>query len=223
MSVITQANPLAPASEAFRVLRTNLQFAGLDQPLQSVVITSATPGEGKSTTAANLAVACAQSGMSVCLLDADLRRPTLHRLFRVPNWRGLTTALIGEGGLDAALQPGGVEGLTLLTSGPLPPNPAEMLGSGQMTQLLAELERRFDLVVIDTPPVLAVTDAAVLAPRVHGVLLVVRSGQVPRQQVARARDALAAVQARLLGVVLGAVKAEERDGYYYSYSYGREA
>lgn len=221
MSVITKANPLAPASEAFRVLRTNLQFAGLDEPLKSVLITSTSPGEGKSTTAANLAVACSQSGLNVCLLDADLRRPTLHKLFRVPNWRGLTTALIGEGGLEAALQPSGVDGLTLLTSGPLPPNPAEMLGSGHMTELLAELERRFDLLIIDTPPVLAVTDAAVLAPRADGVLLVVRAGGVPRQQAARARDALTAVQARLIGAVLDGVKPEKKAGHYY-YSHGEE-
>ena len=221
MSIITHTDPLSPASEAFRVLRTNLQFAGLDQPLKSVLITSASPGEGKSTTAANLAVTCTQSGMNVCLVDADLRRPTLHKSFRVKNWCGLTTALIGEGGLEAALQPGGLDGLTLLTSGPLPPNPAEMLGSGRMVELLAELERRFDLVIVDTPPVLAVTDAAVLASRMDGVLLVVRSGQVPRQQVAQARDALAAVQARLLGVVLGAVKPEKKADYYYSYGTGR--
>lgn len=218
-ALIAHRDPQAAASEAYRVLRTNLQFAGVDQPLRSVLITSATPGEGKSTTAANLAVAFAQSGMEVCLLDADLRRPTIHKLFGVENWRGLTSALINQGGLDAALQPSGVPGLTLLTSGPLPPNPAEMLASAQMAALLDELEQRFEMVLIDTPPVLAVTDAAVLAPKADGALLVVRAGRVARQQVVQARAALTAVQARVLGAVLGCVQPEPHSGYYY-YSYG---
>lgn len=220
-AVICHTEPLAPAAEAFRVLRTNLQFMGLDEPLKSVVITSASPGEGKSTSAANLAVAFAQAGQNTCLVDADLRRPTVAKLFGVDNWIGLTSALISQDGLEGTVQPSRVPGLTLLTSGPVPPNPAELLGSQRMADLLAELEAKFDVVIIDTPPVLAVTDAAILAPKTGGVVLVVRSGEVPRQQVQRAREALETVRARILGVTLSGVKAEGRDGYYY-YSYEKE-
>ncbi|HYG57419.1 MAG TPA: CpsD/CapB family tyrosine-protein kinase [Symbiobacteriaceae bacterium] len=215
--VVTYHDPSAVASEAYRVLRTNLQFMGLDEPLKSVLVTSSTPAEGKSTTAANLAVSFAQAGHSVCLVDADLRRPTIAKIFRVENWLGLTTALIGQGGLDACLRPGCVDGLTLLTSGPVPPNPSELLGSARMVSLLATLEERFDMVIIDTPPVLAVTDAAVLGPKVGGVLMVVRSGGVDHKQAQRAKASLEAVKARMLGVVLSAVQTEGKDGYYYYY------
>ncbi len=215
--VITHHDPGAPASEAFRVLRTNLQFMGLDKPLKSVIVTSATPGEGKSTTIANLAVAFAQTGARVCLVDADLRRPTVAKNFGVQNWAGLTTALIGQAELDSCLQETAVSGLTVLTSGPIPPNPAELVGSRRMADLLRTLEERFDIVLVDTAPVLAVTDAALLSRSVDGVLLVVRSGQVDYHQVNRAKEALEQVKARVLGVVLGAVKPEGRDGYYYYY------
>lgn len=215
--VVTHADPTAAASEAFRVLRTNLQFMGLDKPLRSIVITSATPGEGKSTTAANLAVAFAQAGTSVCLVDADLRRPMVAKYFGLANWTGLTTALVSAEGLDSCLVESSVPGLTVLPSGPIPPNPAEILGSGRMTKLLGELEERFEMVVVDTPPLLAVTDAAVLAPKVGGVILVVRAGQVARQQAEKAKAALESVQAKILGVVLDAVEAKGAEGYYYYY------
>lgn len=212
-------DPKGPAAEAFRVLRTNLQFMGLDAPLKSLLVTSAAPSEGKSTVSANLAVSFAQAGSNVCLVDADLRKPRLHKVFGADNWRGLTTAVVNQNGLEADLQPTGVEGLTLLTSGPIPPNPAEILGSGRMQNLLTELEERFDMVVLDTPPTLAVTDAIVLAPRVGGAILVVRAGHVARQQVKRAQEALAAVKANLLGVVLDGVKNDDPKGGYYYYSY----
>lgn len=217
--VVTHADPTAAASEAFRVLRTNLQFVGLDKPLKSIVVTSATPGEGKSTTAANLAVAFAQAGGSVCLIDADLRRPTIAKLFGLSNWSGLTNALVGQDDLSTYLMDSAISGLSILPSGPIPPNPAELLGSGRMSKLLAHAEEKFDMVVVDTPPVLAVTDAAVLAPKVGGVVLVVRAGKVARRQASQARDALAVVKAKVLGVVLDAVEAKGRDGYYYYYYY----
>lgn len=218
-AVITHREPGAIASEAYRVLRTNLQFLGLDTPLRSMVVTSATPGEGKSTTAANLAVAFAQTGARVCLLDADLRRPTVARIFGVENWVGLTTALIGQSPVDECLQETQVPGLTVCPSGPIPPNPAELLASGRMTALIGELEQRFDMLLIDSPPVLAVTDPAVMAPKVGGALLVVRSGVSSRAQIQRAKESLEAVHARILGVVLSAVSARGGEGYYY-YNYG---
>lgn len=219
-ALITHRDPMAAASEAFRVLRTNLQFMGLDKPLKSVLVTSATPGEGKSTVSANLSVAFAQNGANVCLIDADLRRPTLHKIFGMDSYPGLTTALLGGGGgSDNAIMKTDVPGLKLIPSGPIPPNPAELLGSGKMEKFLRELEERFDMVIVDTPPVLAVTDAAVLAPKLGGVLMVTRAGNVARQQVIRAKQALEAVKANVLGAVLDGVQAEGREGYYYYYYY----
>jgi capsular exopolysaccharide synthesis family protein len=219
-ALITHRDPMAAASEAFRVLRTNLQFMGLDKPLKSVLITSATPGEGKSTVAANLAVAFAQNGANVCLIDADLRRPTIHKIFGIGSYPGLTTALLGDASHhEQAAVKTEVPGLKVIPSGPIPPNPAELLGSGKMERFLRELEERFDMVIIDTPPMLAVADAAVLAPKVGGVLMVTRAGEVARQQVVRAKQALDAVKANVLGAVLDGVSPEGRDGYYYYYYY----
>lgn len=217
--LVVHLDPLGGPAEAFRSLRTNLQFMGLDKPLKTILLTSASPSEGKSTVSANLAVSFAQAGGSVCLVDADLRKPRVHKVFGVENWRGLTSEVVNQNGLEANLQPSAVQGLTLLTSGPIPPNPAELLGSARMLKLLGELEERFDTVIIDSPPLLAVTDAAVLAPRVGGVILVVRVGGVARQEVKRAQEALAKVKANLLGVTLVGVKNDGRDGsYYYYYS-----
>lgn len=217
--LVTQVDPMSSASEAFRVLRTNLQFMGLDRPLKTLLVTSATPSEGKSTVAANLAIAFAQAGGSVCLVDADLRRPRIAKIFGVDNWKGLTNAVVSLNGLEGylTLAPR-VAGLTLLTSGPVPPNPAEVLASARMGLLLENLRDRFDTLIVDTPPLLAVTDAAVLAPKADGVLMVVRSGHVARKQTARAKEALEAVKARVLGTVLTAVEAEGHEGYYY-YTY----
>lgn len=216
--LVAHLNPGAASSEAFRVLRTNLQFMGLDRPLRVIAVTSATPGEGKTTIVANLAVTFAQTGAKVCLVDADLRLPTVAKVFGLTNWAGLTTGLVNQGGLDEYLQETAIPGLTVLASGPVPPNPAELLGSGRMAKLLADLRSRFDVVLVDTPPVLAVTDAAVVAPRVDGMLLVVRTGRVARQQVLHARQALEAVKANVLGVVLGGMEAR-RNGSYYYYHY----
>ncbi|MGE5674976.1 MAG: CpsD/CapB family tyrosine-protein kinase [Mycobacterium leprae] len=217
--LITHQDPGAAASEAFRVLRTNLQFMGLDKPLKSIMVTSATPSEGKSTVAANLAVAFAQAGSRVCLVDADLRRPMVAKTLGLTNYAGLTTALISQEGLEGHLQETDIPGLTVLASGPVPPNPAELLATKRMNTLLAQLEEQFDMVIVDSAPVLAVTDAAVVAPKVGGTLLVVRAGQTPRQEARLAKEALEAVKANVLGVVLGAIKAEGHQGYYY-YDYG---
>lgn len=215
--LVAHTDPGSAGAEAFRVLRTNLQFLGLDKPLKTILLTSATPAEGKSTTAANLAVSFAQAGAHVCLLDADLRRPVVAKIFGTENWQGLTSALIGQQPWRDCLRESAVPGLMILPSGPIPPNPAELLGSQRMAELLAELHAEFDVVIIDSPPLLAVTDAAVLGPKVDGVLLVVRTGTVERAQALRAKAALDSVQARLLGTVLGAVPADGTGGYYYYY------
>lgn len=215
--LVTHRQPEALASEAFRVLRTNLQFLQLDQPIRSLLMTSATPGEGKTTTVANLAVAFAQNGSRVCLVDADLRRPMVDKIFGTDNWTGLTTLLLDGSNMEKCFRETEVPGLTVLPSGPMPPNAAEMLGLARMTRLLTTLEERYDMVLVDAPPVLAVADAAVLAPKVGGVVMVVRSGHVAHQLAARAKLALEAVHAKVLGAVLEAATLEAGQGYYYTY------
>ncbi len=168
----------APESEAYRTLRTNIQFSSVDRPIRSLLVTSSSPGEGKSTTTANLAVVLAQTGQRVIVVDTDLRRPVLHKVFGVPNNVGLTNALLaGENvSLDGYLQPTETETLSVLTSGPIPPNPSEMLGSHRMAHLVSVLSQAADIVLFDSPPVLAVTDAVVMARHVDGVVLVVDAG-----------------------------------------------
>lgn len=218
-ALITHRDPMAAPSEAFRVLRTNLQFMGLDKPLKSILVTSASPGEGKSTVVANLAVAFAQTGASVCLVDADLRRPMVAKIFGLDNYTGLTTALVGGAASEGAVRTTEINGLAVVTSGPIPPNPAELLGSGKMERFIRSLEEHYEMVLVDSPPVLAVADAAVLAPKVGGVVMVTRAGKVARQQVVRAKQALEAVKAHVLGAVLDGVQMEGREGYYYYYYY----
>jgi non-specific protein-tyrosine kinase len=201
--LITVSEPRSPISEAYRTLRTNLDFAGLDRTLQTLVVTSAGVGEGKSTTLANLAVVTAQAGQKVILVDADLRRPSLHGIFGLANDFGLTTMMMDEAALASPpLQETGIEGLTLLASGPLPPNPAELMGSRRMGEVIAALSQRAAHVFFDTPPVVAVTDAAVLATKVDGVLLVISAGTTRREYARSAVQRLQQINARLVGTVL---------------------
>jgi protein-tyrosine kinase len=201
--LITVSEPRSPISEAYRTLRTNLDFAGLDRKLQTLVITSAGVGEGKSTTLANLAVVTAQAGQKVILVDADLRRPSLHGIFGLANDSGLTTMMMEETALASPpLQDTGIEGLSLLASGPLPPNPAELMGSRRMEEVIAVLSQRASHVFFDTPPVVAVTDAAVLSTKVDGVLLVISAGKTRREYARSAVQRLQQINARLVGTVL---------------------
>lgn len=215
-ALITLTDPRSPVSEAYRSLRTNLEFASLTGPLQSLVITSPGPDEGKSTTLANLAVTMAQTGKTVIVVDADLRRPRLHELFGLGQEPGLTSMFM-DPALQAAppLQTTEVEGLWLLASGPKPPNPAELLGSAQMGEVIQALTARADIVLFDAPPVVAVTDAAVLAARVDGVLLVIQAGKTKRDQAAQAKTLLDQVHARLVGTALTNVRLDPKlQGYY---------
>ncbi len=214
--LITVAEPRSAISEAYRTLRTNLDFASLDQALKTLVITSASVGEGKSTTLANLAVVSAQTGRKVILVDADLRRPTLHQILGANNEAGLTSMVMDEARLTSPpLQETGIPGLSLLTSGPLPPNPAELLGSRRMAEAIASLAEEADQVFFDTPPVVAVTDAAVLATRVDGVLLVIGAGKTRREYARMAVQRLEQINARLVGTVLTNVEAGSGfTGYY---------
>jgi capsular exopolysaccharide synthesis family protein len=214
--LITVAEPRSPSSEAYRTLRTNLDFAALDQALKSLVVTSAGVGEGKSSTLANLAVVSAQVGRRVILVDADLRRPALHQLFGLDNEAGLTTMMMHEEALAAPpLRGTGIPGLSLLTSGPLPPNPAELMGSKRMEGIVAALCEQADQVLFDTPPVVAVTDAAVLATKVDGVLLVISANKTRREYARTAVQRLEQINARLVGTVLTNVEmAAAFQGYY---------
>ena len=206
--LVTLAEPRAPASEAYRTLRTNIQFSRLDKPLRTILVTGVEAGEGKSTTLANLAVVMAQGGKRVCAVDCDLRRPTLHKVFGLASEPGLTTAIL-EAGSTVARQQTSVEGLTLVASGQLPPNPSELLGSHRFAEVLAGLAQEADIVLLDAPPVVAVSDAAVLANKVDGVILVVNAGKTKRDLAKRARSLLEKANANILGVVLNNAPVEK--------------
>ena len=195
-------DPRSYAAEAYRVLRTNLHYANADAPVRRLLVTSAGEGEGKSTTASNLAICFAQADRNVLLIDADLRRPVVNTLFRQPSTPGLSSYLAGDALLDAVIQKTAVPNLSIIASGPTPQNPAELVGSRRMRELLDAVSERFDVVLLDSPPVLAVSDAGALAPMADGVLLVVGSGLAARLALRRAKDAIQAVKGRIVGAVL---------------------
>ncbi len=216
-TLVTISNPRSPVAEAYRALRTNLEFSGLDKPLRSMVVTSASPDEGKSTTLANLAVTVAQAGKRVILVDCDLRRPSLHQIFNVRNNMGITDLMRDESLMsNPPLQDTPVPSLKLLTSGQLPPNPAELLGSRRMSEIIACLLGQADVVLFDTPPIIAVTDAALLSAKVDGVILVVGAGKTRREHARKAKALLDKVNARLVGTVLNNVRFDSSLQYYYS-------
>lgn len=215
--LLTQSAPQSPRAESFRQLRTNLRFTNVSGETRSVLVTSSLPGEGKSTTATNLAIALAEAGESVCLIDADLRRPAVGDYLGLERNAGLTTALMGAADVNELLQPWGQDNLFVLTSGQIPPNPSELLGSSEMNELLGRLERTFDAVVIDAPPLLPVTDAAVLSQHVGGVVVVVGSHKLRQQDLHKSLKALEMVGAKLLGVVLNRLPVKGPDAYSYGY------
>ncbi|MGH9126798.1 MAG: polysaccharide biosynthesis tyrosine autokinase, partial [Acidimicrobiales bacterium] len=217
--VVSVTDPKAPAAEAYRSLRTALQFAGLDRPFRNVQVTSPSQGEGKTTTLANLGVALAQVGQRVVLVDCDLRRPRIHQFFGLDNEVGFTSVVLGHVPADAALQDApDIPGLQILPSGPLPPNPAEMLASSRCGEVLTALQAEADILLIDSPPVLPVTDAAVISGMADVTLLVVTAGFTTRRQAAKAVETLGQVEAPLLGTILN--RAGARDAYGYGYGYG---
>lgn len=216
-SLVTLTNPRSPVSEAYRTLRTNLEFSSLDKPIKTIVVTSPGLGEGKSTTLANLAVTLAQAEREVILVDCDLRRPSQHEIFGLSNGVGLTTMVVDDGAMkDPPLLDTGVAGLRLLASGPLPPNPSELVGSRRMAEIIGVLGERSDIALFDAPPIVAVTDAAVLASRVDGVLLVIKAGATKRDHAQRANALLEKVNAHLLGVVLNNIKMDTSYSSYYT-------
>jgi capsular exopolysaccharide synthesis family protein len=216
--LVINDSPYTLRAEAFRKIRTSMQFVDLDRTTKVVLVTSAMSGEGKSTTACNLAVTVAESGKKVLLVEGDLRRPRAARYLGLPGGVGLTSVLLGDVNVAVATQPWG-ELLSVLASGPLPPNPSELLGSPQMRQLLAHLRQQYDLVVVDGPPVLPVADAAAMANACDGTILVVRHGLTKREQVSDMTKSLRTVDTHILGTVLNMVPAR-RGGQYYYQEYG---
>ncbi|HSJ65536.1 MAG TPA: polysaccharide biosynthesis tyrosine autokinase [Gemmatimonadaceae bacterium] len=225
--LVTHLDPRSPVAEAYRSLRTNLAFARAHEALKTIVLTSPGPADGKSTTVANLAITFAQQGQRTLLIDADLRRAVLDKLFGAPREPGLTDVLVGRVPLAQVLSETAITNLHVLGSGPFPPNPSELLGSQAMRDVLRDAQAEFDIVLLDSPPLLAVTDAAVLSTMVDGAILVVRMGSTPRTSVRRAISQLQTVHGRLVGTVLNDVDFRAGlygggYGYYYYYYYGTD-
>ncbi|MDD9266228.1 CpsD/CapB family tyrosine-protein kinase [Paenibacillus sp. GCM10023248] len=215
--IITHQNPKSPISEAYRTLRTNIQFSSVDGEVKVLMVTSAGPGEGKSTTLTNLAVAYAQADKKVLVIDADLRKPTMHHTFQVSNRSGLTNLLTNQLTILEVVQESLIPNLYIITSGPIPPNPSEILASKKMISTLEELRMQYDIILIDAPPAIAVTDAQIISTRSDGVILVVDSEKVKRDVALKAKQNLDNVRARILGVVLNNVDRKNKDAYYYYY------
>lgn len=212
--------PRSGVAESFRSLRTNIGFAGLDTPVKTLVVTSAQDGDGKSTIAANLALVFAQAGNRTLLIDGDLRKPSIHEFFRIPNDSGVTTLLrMDDPKIDAVAHKAEEPNLRVVPAGPTPPNPAELLGTERMSQLIKRFAADADIVVIDTPPVGAVTDAAILSRLADGALLVARAGRSKRGAIRMGRTALDRVGARIIGTVLNSVEGDEAADTYYAQPY----
>lgn len=222
--IVTLKNPKSPIAEAYRTLRTNIQFSSFDNRIQTIVVTSSGPGEGKSTTSANLAAVMSQGGHKTIIIDCDQRKPTIHKFFGLSNLSGLSNLLIGEISFEDAVINTGVNDLYLLTSGVRPPNPAELLSSARMRNLIDKLKEEFEYIIIDTPPVLAVTDAQIISQYADGCLLVAASGEADREAASRAKDLLAKVDAKIIGVVLNKLDTSRKGYYgnYYQYYYGHD-
>ena len=216
-TLFTVVDPMSNISEQFRTIRTNILYSSVENQTQSIIVTSAGPSEGKSTTSANLAVAFAQSGMKTVLVDADLRRPTVHRSFFMENTKGLSSLLsIRRMSLGEVIQPSDVRNLDLITSGPISPNPSELLASSRMRKVLHILKQEYDFIIFDVPPVGTVTDAQLIASQVDGALLVVREDQTEKSGLERAVKLLDQVDANIIGAIYTGEITEQNYGYYQS-------
>ncbi len=219
--LIVENNPKSVGAEAYRTLRTNIQFSSLDKEIKSILVTSAYPGDGKTTTLSNLAIAFAQSGNKVIVIDGDLRKPRIHRSFEVSNINGVSDILVGKIALGEAIKEYN-ENLHIITCGTVPPNPAEMVASKAMQKLVEELCLRYDYVLIDSPPILPVTDAQIISTFVDGTILVAASGESEKQGIMKAHESLVKVNGNLIGTVMTKVKNKSKKHYgYYAY-YGEE-
>lgn len=218
---ITHYDSRSPVSEAYRAIRMNLQFAGAGKQLKTLAFTSAVPGEGKSTTVANLAIVMGQDDKHILLIDCDMRKPVIHRRFGLLN-RGLSNCFAEDLPLKEVIQADVFPNLDVVTSGPVPPNPAELLGSKKMKALLQEAAEAYDYVFLDMPPVLAVTDAALMSSQVDGTVLILGSGDISPDEGKQAKSLLEKVHANILGVILNKVPQHHKSGYYYYYYYDED-
>ncbi len=214
-NLYTLQNPKSIQAEAFRILRTNLHFASAGEQLKTIVITSAAPEEGKSTTSINLAITLAQSGKKVLLIDCDLRKSSIHKYLLLSNKEGLTNMLSGMTTLDKMIQDTVVPNFQVITAGPTPPNPAELLDSKTMKTLIEDLEKTYDYIILDSPPIVAVTDGVILSTLADGTILVISSGETPIDMAQKAKENLTNVKANILGVVLNNVNINNHYYYYY--------
>ncbi|MDD5794510.1 MAG: CpsD/CapB family tyrosine-protein kinase [Clostridiales bacterium] len=217
---IVDEKPKSIAAEAYRTLRTNIQYSSFDEEIRTIVVTSSEPGEGKSTTAGNIAISFAQAAKKTVIIDCDLRKPSLHKKFKISNIGGLSDILIGKEKIDDVIHHFNEE-LDVITSGKLPPNPAEMLGSRTMERLLVALKERYDIIILDTAPLQAVTDAQILSTKSDGIILVVRAHATKRESVIQAKGLIEKVGGKILGTVLNGVE-NTRGKYYYYYGTGED-
>ncbi|CAI3254975.1 CpsD/CapB family tyrosine-protein kinase [Enterococcus cecorum] len=216
VNLITLLNPNSSISEQYRTVRTNLQFAVAgDQPLRSMAVVSSGPGEGKSTSSANLAVVFAQAGRRVLLVDADMRKATVHKTFGLSNEVGLSNLVSGQQSASSVIQPSGVDNLSVMTAGPTPPNPAELLNSHRMNVVIEELYQMFDLIVFDLPPVMTVADGLIMASKTDGTVVVIREGVTRKDSIIEAKNRLIQAKARILGVIYNGVEQMNESSYYY--------
>ncbi|TDM17518.1 polysaccharide biosynthesis tyrosine autokinase [Macrococcoides canis] len=219
--LITHLYPKSTVSEQYRMIRSNIMFSGVDKEIKKLVVTSAAPSAGKSTTAANIAVAYAQAGKNVLLIDGDFRKPTVQYTFETKNVFGLSNLITDQININQAVQNTQVENLSIMTSGPIPPNPSELLASKRFKELLSNLEEHFDMIIIDTPPVLAVTDAVIMSTLVDGTILVTNVEINNRHHLLKAKEVLQKSNANILGIVLNNVEKSSKDDYYYYEYYGK--
>ncbi|RAZ69760.1 capsular biosynthesis protein [Planococcus maitriensis] len=215
--LVARIKPNSVISEQYRTIRTTINFSLPGTEMKTLLFTSASKEEGKSTTSANMAVVFAESGKKVLLVDADMRKPTLHHTFNLNNHIGLSNLLVGKGELEQSVRDSGIRGLELLTSGQVPHNPAELLDSPMLDRLIAEMKERYDLIIFDSPPILSVTDSKILANKCDGTVLVVNTGKTEKQSAIKARDSLATSRAFIVGVVMNNYKLSK--DHYYSHEY----
>ena len=214
--LVTITDTHSAISEQFRTIRANINFSLPKEELKTILITSSSPGEGKSTNAANIAVVFAQEGKKVLLVDADLRKPTMHYTFKIPNAIGFSHVLLGKFFLFNVIQESPILGLDILPSGPIPPNPSELLASGRMDEFLEEVRKKYDLIIFDAPPVLSISDSQIIGNKCDGTLIIVNSGISKKEEFLKSEEVLQASKAKIIGVVLNNFKAPK--DYYQSYN-----
>ena len=219
-AIISYNDPKSVISEQYRAIRTNIEYSNVDQNTKTILVTSSDKNEGKTTTVSNLAVSFANLNKKVLLIDCDLRNASIHKMFKINNIYGLTDILAKDRAVDKCIQETELENLYVLTAGAIPPNPAEILSSEKMKNLIEDLKNIYDYIFIDTPPIGLVTDAGVLSSFIDGVVLVVKSESVEKKYLEETKKKLDAVDARILGAILNAYKSEQKDYNYYSY-YGK--